>query len=178
MTTDTLDTENWDTQAKGACSLIFRDHTPGGLNELRETLDSSIDDFWLNFALNTRPPVVERWRKIGGIAISMNSDMAAAGTSDPLTVDSVVEVLIKKQRDYGHGNIRRFGREGLLMRCHDKVARLENLYGGDFDPNWESIDDTILDIVGYSTIGIMWENGTFLLPLKSNAEKNSSTVLI
>lgn len=173
-----METENWNTQAQGACSLIFRDPPAGGLDDLRETLDRCIDEYWLNFSLNTRPPVVAQWKKIGGIAVYMNRRYAIDGKSSELTVDSVVEVLIKKQRDYGHNNIRRFGREGLMMRCHDKIARLENLHGGDFDPYWESIDDTILDIIGYSTIGIMWENGTFLLPLKEDEEKNSGTVLI
>ena len=58
------------------------------------------------------------------------------------------------------------------MRCHDKVARLKNLYGSDFEPNNESIEDTLLDIVGYSAIGIMWESGTFLLPLKPSEKKS------
>ena len=52
-----------------------------------------------------------------------------------------------------------------MIRTHDKIARLENLCGSDFEPNNESIDDTLLDIIGYSAIGIMWETETFLLPL-------------
>ena len=75
--------------------------------------------------------------------------------------------LVKKQRDYGPENISRFGRQGLLIRCHDKVARLENLLASGKTPENESIHDTYMDIVGYSAIGIMWESRTFLLPLAS-----------
>jgi hypothetical protein len=33
-------------------------------------------------------------------------------------------------------------------------------------PNNESIQDTIVDIAGYSSIGIMWSYGQFMLPLE------------
>ena len=81
----------------------------------------------------------------------------------------VTDVLVKKQRDYGPENIRRFGRQGILIRMHDKIARLENLLATGATPNNESIADTFLDIIGYSAIGIMWESGTFLLPLRKTA---------
>jgi hypothetical protein len=82
------------------------------------------------------------------------------------TVADVHKVLVRKQRDYGPENIRRFGRQGLMIRLHDKVARLENLDGGGRGPENESIIDTFLDIIGYCTIGIMWERDEFLLPLE------------
>ena len=82
------------------------------------------------------------------------------------TVAEVHEVLCRKQRDYGPENIRRFGRQGLMIRLHDKVARLENLDGGGRGPENESVIDTFLDIIGYCTIGIMWERDEFLLPLE------------
>jgi hypothetical protein len=73
--------------------------------------------------------------------------------------------VIRKQCDYGHHNIARFGRLGLLVRMHDKIARLENLVSNEKNPSTESIDDTVMDIAGYAAIGIMWENQKFLLPL-------------
>lgn len=83
-----------------------------------------------------------------------------------LTVPEVHQILVRKQRDYGPENIRRFGRRGLLIRLHDKVARLENLDGGGRGPENESVIDTFIDIIGYCAIGIMWERREFLLPLK------------
>jgi hypothetical protein len=85
-----------------------------------------------------------------------------------VTLNTLSNTLVKKQRDYGHENIARFGRQGLLIRTHDKIARLENLtkVARSYAAQNESITDTVLDIAGYSTIGVMWERGTFLLPLK------------
>jgi hypothetical protein len=45
---------------------------------------------------------------------------------------------------------------------HDKIARLENLMSSGRTPNHESIEDNILDVVGYSIVGAMWEEGSFL----------------
>ena len=81
--------------------------------------------------------------------------------------EHVAATLVKKQYDYGHNNIARFGFIGLLIRVHDKIARLENLISKEVDPNNESIDDTIMDIVGYSAIGIMWEQNQFMLDLET-----------
>jgi hypothetical protein len=57
-----------------------------------------------------------------------------------------------------------------MVRMHDKVARLENLLlsnDGGGKPQNESIQDNLLDVVGYAAIGIMWESMTFLMPLKA-----------
>ena len=82
--------------------------------------------------------------------------------------EEITETLIRKQTDYGHHNIARFGRHGILVRCHDKVARLKNLHlarsGSAMN---ESIMDTYVDIIGYSAIGMMWERGWFLLELEN-----------
>ena len=48
-----------------------------------------------------------------------------------------------------------------------KFIILENLISKEVDPNNESIDDTIMDIVGYSAIGIMWEQNQFMLDLET-----------
>ncbi len=109
----------------------------------------------------TKEEIQSLWGIIGLDAIKIASEMGF-----PFTVDSVQETLVRKQRDYGHENIRRFGLQGLLVRIHDKVARLENLVSNGGTPNNESIEDTLLDIVGYSAIGIMWEKGDFMLELK------------
>lgn len=160
------ETKFWDDAALEACGSIFAIHDPfGDTLKLRNLLDRFIDVYWANFPDQLHKKVEQEWIKIGACAISLNEQLAEEENSSLLTVDSVVDVLVKKQRDYGHNNIKRFGREGLMIRCHDKVARLENLCGSDFSPNWESIDDTILDIIGYSAIGIMWERQEFLLPL-------------
>lgn len=79
----------------------------------------------------------------------------------------VTNTLIKKQKDYGPENIARFGLNGIVIRTHDKVARLENLKTKKSDGENESFDDTLLDIIGYSAVAIMWINGTFLYPMSN-----------
>lgn len=154
--------EFWDDAAKEACGSIFAitidDATT--VEKLREAFDHFVNIYFDNNGEDLAGPVERQWLILGSHAIRLSSQH---GT--PLTVDSVTETLVRKQRDYGHENIRRFGRTGLIIRCHDKVARLENLCGSDFAPNNESIEDTLLDIVGYSAIGIMWERQNFLLQL-------------
>lgn len=79
----------------------------------------------------------------------------------------ILATLCRKQNDYGHENIARFGRLGLLVRVHDKIARLNNLITKGGVPQNESIEDTYVDIVGYSAIGMMVERGWFGLQLSN-----------
>lgn len=62
----------------------------------------------------------------------------------------VVELILKKNADYGDDNIKAFGEVGLLVRLSDKFARLKNIHGKNFQN--ESIEDTIDDIIGYALI--------------------------
>lgn len=75
----------------------------------------------------------------------------------------MVSTLVKKQLDYGHGNINKFGTIGILVRLSDKIQRFKNLTSGNRNPQVESIEDTLLDIVGYCIIGLMYDDGTFQL---------------
>lgn len=81
----------------------------------------------------------------------------------------VKKTVIAKQKDYGPKNISRFGINGLVIRTHDKVARLENLMLKNNTPQNESLMDTLLDVIGYSVIAMMWINHTFLFDLSSEA---------
>ena len=84
-------------------------------------------------------------------------------------VDTVMaelrDLLIRKQRDYGHRNITDFGEFGVLVRVNDKVSRLKNLLGNGRTPVNESIDDTWRDIANYAIIALMLRKGIFELPM-------------
>lgn len=84
------------------------------------------------------------------------------------TIDDQVELLATKQHDYGHANIDKFGAAGVRVRLWDKIARYENLTARKTDGVHESIQDTLVDIVGYCTIYKMVQNGTFSFPLSSD----------
>lgn len=82
----------------------------------------------------------------------------------------LTSTVIRKQNDYGPENVSKFGMWGLVVRLHDKIARLENLLSpkrkGHNNVNDETVYDTLLDIIGYSTVALLWTNDWFLLPLK------------
>ena len=80
----------------------------------------------------------------------------------------LVALLARKQHDYGPENILRFGVQGLLVRLHDKVARLENRLSkrdGKNAVNGEGVIDTLKDIVGYCVIGMLLVRSEFTNPL-------------
>jgi hypothetical protein len=107
------------------------------------------------------------WPNMAGSHPEMQNSASALGAVDNwMLCEEITQTLIRKQTDYGHHNIARFGRHGILVRCHDKIARLKNLHltraGSSMN---ESLMDTYVDIIGYSAIGMMWERGWFLLDL-------------
>lgn len=73
--------------------------------------------------------------------------------------------LETKQRDYGCANIDKFGQYGIEVRLWDKIARYNNLTSQGRTPANESLQDTLLDIVGYVVLWYMVDNGTFSLPV-------------
>ena len=73
------------------------------------------------------------------------------------------EILLKKNQDYGPLNISHAPGgpiNGLRVRMYDKLARINNLYekGGD-TPNFESLEDSFIDLANYAIIGILVQNG-------------------
>jgi hypothetical protein len=77
----------------------------------------------------------------------------------------MLDILVRKQNDYGHENINAFGIVGLAVRISDKIARYRNLDGRDNQVANESYLDTLKDMVGYAVIAQMYANKTFQLPL-------------
>lgn len=155
-------TETWDEAAEEAINIIFSLVLPAGntdIQVLREELDDFIGSLYDRRGGDVQAKV--QFANLGADAIQV-----AKKNGIELTEKECVRILIKKQKDYGPENIRRFGRQGLMVRIHDKVARLENLYTSGREPENETIYDTYLDIVNYTAIGIMWESSRFLLPLK------------
>jgi len=84
------------------------------------------------------------------------------------------EILIKKQLDYGPGNINNApggALNGLLVRMNDKMERLKHLvYHADGEPQNESIDDSFLDIANYAVIAMMVRNGSWPLNINGSID--------
>ena len=138
--------------------LIIRTKT-GSAERVRSTLDEFIESLYDRDGGHERAMA---W--FGCLGADALATASARGID--FQIPEVHATLVRKQKDYGPENIRRFGRKGLMIRLHDKVARLENLDGGGRGPENESVIDTFMDIVGYCAIGIMWEREEFLLPLE------------
>jgi hypothetical protein len=89
----------------------------------------------------------------------------------PEKIDQILlPTIAKKQHDYGHENIIWGGTDGVILRMHDKIARIENLQRREVSAHNESLADSWLDIAGYAVIGLMLENGTFNLSLAADLE--------
>ena len=152
----------WNESSKDAVSTIFELARPGArpsLAFIRQSLDDFIKDMW---------PAPAGYEKAASSFANLGADTLEHSrvSGFDFAPAEIHKILVRKQSDYGPENIRRFGRQGLMVRLHDKVARLENLSLRGTDPENESVKDTFIDIIGYCSIGIMWEQRNFLLPLE------------
>ena len=74
-------------------------------------------------------------------------------------------LMVRKQQDYGPGNIAAFGELGVLVRLSDKFERLKHLLvtqdaqgriiPRSDNPANESIDDSYRDLLNYALIALM-----------------------
>jgi hypothetical protein len=161
----------WEDAARRAVFQIFNHslNVWDRLSDVREYLDYLIEEVGPESKKDISGKVAaEYWAILGrtaAVAAEKNNVFIHIDEQLSQYVDKISTILVKKQRDYGHHNIARFGRAGLLVRMHDKVARLENLLQDERTPENESILDNYIDVIGYASIGIMWERNWFLLPL-------------
>ena len=77
-------------------------------------------------------------------------------------MDELYLTLVRKHHDYGPLNISGApggAMNGLRVRLYDKLARLNNLVENDDTPNYESIEDTLIDLANYAIIGLLVQRG-------------------
>jgi hypothetical protein len=87
--------------------------------------------------------------------------MKNPGDVDTIT-NELTAILLKKQQDYGPFNIAHApggAMNGLRVRMHDKLARLNNLVDTGNTPNYESVEDTLIDLANYAIIGLLVQRG-------------------
>ena len=65
-----------------------------------------------------------------------------------------IQLMDKKQQDYGSNNISAFGEFGVLVRMNDKIERLKNLNKMP-NPKNESVEDSYMDLCNYAIIAMM-----------------------
>ena len=74
------------------------------------------------------------------------------------TYDELAMLLLKKHRDYGPKNISESPGgplNGLRVRMHDKLARINNLIDNNKEPENESLEDSFKDMANYAIIGLL-----------------------
>jgi hypothetical protein len=82
------------------------------------------------------------------------------------TVKELTDLLLSKHRDYGPKNISLApggAINGLRVRMHDKLARINNLFDSGANPQHESLEDSFKDMANYAIIGLLvlrgqWDN--------------------
>ena len=68
--------------------------------------------------------------------------------------DEISSILMKKNQDYG-GSSFDLGLNGNMVHLCDKISRYRTLISCENNtPNFERLDDTLLDIIGYAIIGL------------------------
>lgn len=76
-------------------------------------------------------------------------------------LEDIVSILLKKNQDYGNASFD-LGLNGNMVHLWDKIKRFRTLVEksqcSDQEPNFESIEDTLRDIIGYGIIGLIISN--------------------
>jgi hypothetical protein len=74
------------------------------------------------------------------------------------TTSELFDLLLSKHADYGPKNISDSPGgplNGLRVRMHDKLARINNLVDSGADPEHESLEDSFKDMANYAIIGLL-----------------------
>jgi hypothetical protein len=72
--------------------------------------------------------------------------------------DSLAQILIQKNHDYGNSVEEQYEEYGLMslnLRLEDKLRRLKNLSKKEQAVKEESVADTLLDSAGYALLGFI-----------------------
>jgi hypothetical protein len=75
-----------------------------------------------------------------------------------ITFDEAEKLLLKKHKDYGPKNISGSpggALNGLRVRIHDKLARINHLYDSGATPENESLRDSFIDMANYAIIALL-----------------------
>ncbi len=75
--------------------------------------------------------------------------------------EEMFKTFIKKNKDYGKGNILDTGELGIAFRVNDKLNRIKNLLITKQQPKNETVEDSWLDIAVYAVIAVMYLRGWF-----------------
>lgn len=107
---------------------------------------------------------VAKWRDPNAVPIPINVAEEVERVFPKFEADvcdvyeNAQRVLLKKHQDYGPKNISGSPGgplNGLRVRMHDKLARINNLVDSGAEPENESLRDSFLDCLNYCAIALM-----------------------
>lgn len=67
--------------------------------------------------------------------------------------ENLIVKLLKKNADYGGASFD-LGLNGNMVHLWDKIKRYRSMVETGSEPNFESLKDTLEDIIGYAIIGL------------------------
>lgn len=88
-------------------------------------------------------------------SISRSLDLA---NDVDVIVKELKNILLKKHKDYGPLNIALSPGgplNGIRVRMYDKLARINHLLDSGNIPNYESLEDSFIDIANYAIIALL-----------------------
>jgi hypothetical protein len=97
-------------------------------------------------------------QKDGAEVFDIDDKSTSFESSVASTFQELVDLLLSKHRDYGSKNISDApggALNGLRVRMHDKLARINNLYSSQTNPEHESLEDSFKDMANYAIIGLL-----------------------
>ena len=152
---------NW----RDAAHIALLDLAPVGANLTDRVCNAMINtriERLRNAVRQGRSAEVQCYSLLAGIGLAASHMLNNRGLWD---VDEILDLLCRKQNDYGHTNILAFGVVGLAVRTSDKVARWNHLSERSVEALAEPLIDALVDIVGYAAIAQMLAQDTFKLSL-------------
>jgi hypothetical protein len=93
----------------------------------------------------------------------------ADATQAPTTLDEaykkveeeLLQMFLKKHKDYGKGNILSVKELGIALRISEKIERIKHLLMQGNAPANESVEETWLDVAVYGIIAVLYRRGWF-----------------
>lgn len=119
-------------------------------------------NYLLNFYFRVKSPSISKKEN------ALNED-GYKGFIEPV-LSRIADIIMKKYDDYGETNLidsEKFGikpKNGILLRINDKINRIHNLLRPERVENFESVEDSFEDAIGYCfliiALGVMNEDSS------------------
>jgi hypothetical protein len=75
--------------------------------------------------------------------------------------EELLQMFLKKHKDYGKGNILSVQELGVALRISEKIERIKHLLMQGNKPANESVEETWIDIGVYAVIAVLLRRGQF-----------------